>query len=304
MTANYDDDDQQVRRSHRRAGGPSRTSPSADHHGSTSSRRRPPTSSAISSRSLDSNDSGNGGDAGRSSRNSSSASSADARASSRRENRRAPTSGGPGAPPRRSRSEDLNDFDSFQTEEDLGYGDAAPDMGYGDALPDTANVPGGGGGDKQVPARSRRQRRCSIAEVTSSSIHDTVSASEGAGSGETDYGYGAPAPERPRLQRNSSGEFCTIGGSTNTISNIAIPMTDQDAPKRKNRRGSMFGAISRNVIPSNAKEPEQPDKTKKPGADRDRRRQGTLLDRVGAGADARGGRSGPSASYSDRIVSK
>jgi hypothetical protein len=229
---------------------------------------------------MDTTDSGNGGGVGRSYRNSSSASSSDVRAAARRENRRVP-------------------------EEDLGYGDAAPDMGYGDASPDTATVPEGGG-DKQQPARSRRQRRCSIAEVTSSSINEAASASEGGGSDETDYGYGAPAPrpERPRLQRNSSGEFCTIGGSTNTISNIAIPMADQDAPKRKNRRGSMFGAISRNVIPSNAKEPEQPEKTKKPGADRDRRRQGTLLDRVGAGADARSGRSGASTSYSDRIMSK
>ena len=319
MTANYDEDDQQVRRSHRRASNgaahprgsgsnrPSLSSSSADNpppSSNGSSRRRVPSSSASSSRSVDSSGSGSGGDAMRSpsSRNSGGSGTSDSFSAVRWDHRRASASGaGSGAPPRRSRSEDLNDLNSSPGEDDMGYGDAAPDMGYGDASPDMTKPPGEG--DKQQPTRSRRQRRCSIAELTSTNVDNVASAPEG-GVGEPDYGYGGTAAERPRLQRNSSGDFSSVGASTNTISNIAIPMADQDAPKRKNRRGSMFGAISRNVIPSSTKEIEAPDKTKKPGADRDRRRQGTLLDRVGAGSDARGSRSGPSTSYSDRIMSK
>ena len=216
------------------------------------------------------------------------------------------------APPRRVKSEDFNDYGYGEEAEqqqqapsfedmgyggpgnDMGYGDAAPDLGYGDAAPDTAKAPA------EKPARSRRQRRCSIAEVTSSSIStDTTGTNSSAE--EPDYGYGAQGAERPRQQRMASGDFSALGASTNTISNMAIPLaTREEPPKRKNRRGSMFGAISRNV--SSTKEPE-PEKTKKPGADRDRRRQGTLLDRVGAG-EARGNRNGPSSAYSDRILSK
>lgn len=253
--------------------------------------KRTPASSNSSSRSIDSGGRSSDQRAHR---------GAGADRSSRR-GRRAPAAGGAPAAPRRAKSEDFNDYDSEERHEmgygdagpDLGYGDASPDLGYGDATPDSKPAL------NAKPARSRRQRRCSIAEVTSSSIDSTPASIPE----EPDYGSAAPADrERSRLQRNASGDFSAVGATASTISNIAIPMaTPEEAPKRKNRRGSMFGAISRNVGSSKS-EPE-PEKNKKPGADRDRRRQGTLLDRVGAG-DARGSRNGPMSSYSDRILSK
>lgn len=296
-------DEHQQLRPHR--SGPGRSGSGREK--SSRSRRAP--SSLSSSRSVDS---GGGGGEGRSSRSSRShggdshpsssrSSSRDvggegrSGASSRRSSRRAPN-GGPGGAPRRSKSEDFDDYNTGGGESsalhasyagDMGYGDGTPDLGYGDATPDMGYGDASPDSEAPKPARARRQRRCSIAEVTSSapaaSPEDTESA------------------ERPRLQRQGTNDFAAVGTSSNTISNIAIPMAAQEeAPKRKGRRGSMFGAISRNV--SSTKEPE-PEKTKKPGADRDRRRQGTLLDRVGSRESTRS-RSGPASSYSDRIVSK
>lgn len=65
----------------------------------------------------------------------------------------------------------------------------------------------------------------------------------------------------------------------NRQSNIAIPMAAQMEEKKqpRARRGSMLGLGG---FEKPAKEPER--KQKKPGVDRDRRRQGTLMDRVGA----------------------
>lgn len=63
-------------------------------------------------------------------------------------------------------------------------------------------------------------------------------------------------------------------------SNIAIPMAaDESKKQQRSRRGSMLG-LGGSFADKPSKEPER--KQKKPGVDRDRRRQGTLMDRVGA----------------------
>jgi hypothetical protein len=174
------------------------------------------------------------------------------------------------------------------------------DMGYGDQVEEEEEyqqpVP------QEEPVRARRQRRCSIADVVNTaSVQPT----------QPDYGYGstetysnAPAEDATR----AASQHPRIGAAGNaSISNIAIPMTLSDEPKRTNRRGSiaMLGNIGRTKA---AKEPEPTASTKKPAADRDRQRQrqGNLLDRVGASTsnDGRGTSRAGTTSYSDRILSK
>jgi hypothetical protein len=87
------------------------------------------------------------------------------------------------------------------------------------------------------------------------------------------------------------------------MTNMAIPMTASEEPKKSGRRGSiaMLSGMGRNKPKVDV--PEAAAAIKKPGADRDRHRQGTLMDRVGA-SDRGGSRSGVASSYSDRILSK
>jgi hypothetical protein len=94
------------------------------------------------------------------------------------------------------------------------------------------------------------------------------------------------------------------------MANMAIPMaaTLENEPKKMGRRSSiaMMAGIGRPKKEDKVEAAATAATTKKPSADRDRHRQGTLLDRVGASSgDARcAGRSGTGSSYSDRILSK
>jgi hypothetical protein len=144
-------------------------------------------------------------------------------------------------------------------------------MGYGDAAPDSA---------AEAPVRRRRERRCSIAEVTSSSSTKPAPVDS--------YGYGDVSSS-------------AITANPSTVTNIAIPMAENTHDKPRQRRASLLGNITRS---SKDKQPgaAEPAQEKK-GADRDRRRQGTLMDRVGA-APSSSSRSTAGRSYSDRIMSK
>lgn len=179
--------------------------------------------------------------------------------------------------------------------EDMGYGDPVEneeeDYEYQQPVP------------QEEPVRSRRQRRCSIADVVNTaSVQPT----------QPDYGYGSTESyhqTNPTEETRGASQHPRVGtaGMNASIANIAIPMTLSDEPKRTNRRGSiaMLGNIGRTKA---SKEPEPAATAKKPAADRDRQRQrqGNLLDRVGASAsnDGRGTSRAGTTSYSDRIMSK
>ena len=219
---------------------------------------------------------------------------------------------------------------NIQEEADYGYGyeDAAPpqyhqnnhqnhhynhheveDMGYGDQIEEEEEVeyPHQPVVAQEEPVRARRQRRCSIADVVNTaSIQPT----------QPDYGYGSTESYQPTNAAATADDTIPartmtqsrIGAAGNaSISNMAIPMTLSDEPKRTNRRGSiaMLGNIGRTKA---TKEPEPAATAKKSATDRDRQRQrqGTLLDRVGAGTnnDGRGSSRAGTTSYSDRILSK
>jgi hypothetical protein len=183
---------------------------------------------------------------------------------------------------------------------DYGYGDSAPsnkiDYGYGETNNDNVDY----GNRDAVPAkqerkpqqeqlRPRRQRRCSIAEATGAFERKPSSDS---------IGDTAPDSEAPTLSR--SGSFRNLGASQ-SISNIAIPMANMEEKKQKARRASLIGGIG--AMRSKSKDNlEVNNDIKKKGADRDRRRQGTLMDRVGVERPTQ--RSGVSSSYSDRILQK
>jgi hypothetical protein len=200
-----------------------------------------------------------------------------------------------------------NNNNNFTDYEDMGYGDTHNDTYYEQSQPVQQQ-------QVEEPVRSRRQRRCSIAEVVSTAQPVPALTSSSTSSGGTmDYGYGDATPD----SSNADGPPPTRGLSTSTsqrlggaitgignasISNMAIPMMIPEETKRTNRRGSiaMLGNIGRKA----SKEPEVT-ATKKPTADRDRQRQGTLLDRVGASSgDGRGSNRSGTTSYSDRIMSK
>jgi hypothetical protein len=204
--------------------------------------------------------------------------------------------------------------------EETGYGDGAlssrsssadhrDEYGYGDAAPERKHHEEHG----SKPIRSRRQRRCSIADVVSAPTnHQSTS----------DLGFNNEPPSaelhqeegRPGVNRNSSGTSNrNLGGHTSQraigaagpTANIAIPMADQE-PQRKHRgrRGSMLGALALNKGRTKEAETAQVENKKASVQDRDRRRQGTLMDRVGSSsAAASSGRAGGS-SYSDRIMSR
>lgn len=154
--------------------------------------------------------------------------------------------------------------------EDYGYGDPSPaqdvDYGYGDEEPAAPQ-----------PARSRRQRRCSIADV--------MNVPEGA--------------EEPAQAVPSA----PVSRAKSMERNIAIPMAAEEPRKPRARRSSLMGAMGAMGLGGDAKKEQDLKDQKKPGQDRDRRRQGTLMDRVGAGDRERGSRGGGT-SYSDRILSK
>lgn len=157
-----------------------------------------------------------------------------------------------------------------EPEMDNGYGDSTAQqqsMGNGEAVP------------APKPQASRRQRRCSIADVSAPVDNRDVQ----------------PEWDAPTSQQRNLG--ASVG---NGISNMAIPMAAEEAPKKtRGRRGSIIGGIGRKKSVDKL-EPTEP--TKK-GKDRDRRRQGTLLDRVGSN-DRASSRSGPAGSYSDRILQR
>jgi hypothetical protein len=227
---------------------------------------------------------------------------------------------------------------------DYGYGSddaavpAVEDFGYGDAEPTVRAPRGERGGasrgerggafsetgpatEQEAPVRARRQRRCSIADVvnTASIQPSGMSSNASACSGSSDYGYGdatpdssCPAPSSRGLTAPSGNGGVApssrrVGALTGaSMANMAIPMaaTLENEPKKMGRRGSiaMMAGIGR---PKKEEKVEAATTAKKPSADRDRHRQGTLLDRVGASSgDARAGRSGTGSSYSDRILSK
>ena len=173
--------------------------------------------------------------------------------------------------------------------EDMGYGDQIEEEGgYSQPVP------------QEEPVRARRQRRCSIADVVNTaSVQPTPN----------DYGYGTSESfgnSNSAEESRGGSQHPRLGAVGNaSISNMAIPMTLSDEPKRTNRRGSiaMLGNIGRTKAPKEA-EPS----AKKPAADRDRQRQrqGNLLDRVGASTsnDGRGTSRAGTTSYSDRILSK
>jgi hypothetical protein len=215
-----------------------------------------------------------------------------------------------GVPPTRSTSHRTKEEPAASV--DYGYGDG--DNGNGNAVEEDF-----GYGDQDAPAveqqpavrsQRQRQRRCSIADVVSSTA---PSSSNG-----MDYGYGDAIPDNDAVASGRGGQTrdtsqrklgaATSGGGTgggkNTMSNMAIPMAAIEEPKKgTNRRGSI--AMLGMGFNSKKEEKAAPEvAAKKPGADRDRHRQGTLLDRVGASSGDRGsGRSG-TASYSDRVMSK
>jgi hypothetical protein len=183
---------------------------------------------------------------------------------------------------------------------DYGYGDSTPsnkidygygettndnvDYGYGDAFPAKQELK-----PQQEQLRPRRQRRCSIAEATGAFERKPSSDS---------IGDTAPESDAPTLSR--SGSFRNLGASQ-SISNIAIPMANMEEKKPKARRASLIGGIG--GMRSKSKDNlEVNNDIKKKGADRDRRRQGTLMDRVGVERPTN--RTGVSSSYSDRILQK
>lgn len=185
-----------------------------------------------------------------------------------------------------------NNYNNHEAE-DMGYGDqAVEEEEYQQPVP------------QEEPVRARRQRRCSIADVVNTASIQPSQPDYGYGSAEGGYNHNSAADDT-RAAMMQQQRIGAIGNAS--ISNMAIPMTLSDEPKRTNRRGSiaMLGNIGRTKT---AKEPEPAATTKKAAADRDRQRQrqGTLLDRVGAGTtnDGRGASRTGTTSYSDRIMSK
>lgn len=267
----------------------SRESPSE-----SSGRIRRPGTGATSSRSLDGNLEPMSGGRNKNSGGERSVASSGSSERPRRVGRRASLAAGPTrSAPHSSREPKIEESVNY------GYGDEASspeevDMGYGDPDPPP----------EEGPVRARRQRRCSIADVVSSAAAPSASNSLENGYGEAHSDSG-DAPSLA-LARGMSQRVGALSSGNNTITNMAIPMAAPDEPKRTNRRGSiaMLSSIGRSKPKVEHAAPEAA--AKKPGADRDRHRQGTLLDRVGASSgDARNaGRSGAASSYSDRILSK
>lgn len=159
-------------------------------------------------------------------------------------------------------------------ETDYGYGDPAPaqdlDYGYGDPEPAEPAAP--------PPTRSRRQRRCSIADVMN-------------------VPEGSEEPAAPAVN-------ASVARTKSMERNIAIPMAaDEPRKPQRARRASLMGAMGAMGFAGENKKEQESKEQKKPGQDRDRRRQGTLMDRVGAGDRDRGSRGGGT-SYSSRVLSK
>jgi hypothetical protein len=262
-------------------GSSSRSGPKSS---SSSSRVKPPSSSSKSSSGSSSNNNSSNA------RPSKSSSTRDSRGSGGDSHQHRPTSSrrtGGG-----SREQGTSRSDSGGNEPDYDYGDAPPpsqdqglDYGYDDTEQSAAAQPS---------ARSRRQRRCSIADVLN------------VPGGEADDEVAAPASTTAAAAAGASNiSSLSRAKSMERNQNIAIPMAaDEPARKGRARRASLMGAMgAMGFGGDDKKEAESKDQSKKPGQDRDRRRQGTLMDRVGAGDRERSSRAG-GMSYSDRILSK
>jgi hypothetical protein len=260
---------------------------------STSSRMKPPSSSAKSS----STTSSSSGSSTRPSR--SSTSSRDSRGSDQGSKIEEPSKrdshhrGGGGPSSRRTgggsrEGASRSDSGGASADPDYDYGDSSPpsqqdqalEYGYDD--PEQAAA--------QPSARtSRRQRRCSIADVLNVP-------------GEADDEHMASTSAAATTSANPS----SLSRAKSMDRNIAIPMAAEEPMVRKGRarRASLMGAMgAMGFGGDDKKEAESKDQGKKPGQDRDRRRQGTLMDRVGAGDRERSSRGG-GPSYSDRVLSK
>lgn len=273
---------------------------------SSSSRRRPPSNSA-SGQSLDEMVGHRSGPSRSTERSVASA------GNSRRPGRRASVSHGSSTSSSTRRPVSRQESSGEESGNvDYGYGDigsggsghrpsssAEEDYGYGDPEPQQA--------EQQPVVRARRQRRCSIADVVSApAATNTIGDFQNTAS--VDYGYGDDAPDTdaaPASRGLLHSASVRKTGINSSMANLAIPMAMREEPKKAGgmgRRGSI--AMLTGMGRSNKKEEKVPDvAAKKPSADRDRHRQGTLMDRVGA-SGASNSRSGASSSYSDRIMSK